>query len=83
MCTFAQIPQILRQASLISLTRDYERVQRFHREAQLLASLNHSHIGSIHGLEEAHDTFGLVLELVEGETLAERILRGPVAVPEL
>ena len=54
---------------------DPERIARFQREAQILAALNHQHIATIHGLEEASGTQFLVLELVDGETLAERIAR--------
>ena len=61
---------------------DAERLARFQREAQVLASLNHPHIGAIYGLERAGDVEALVLELVEGETLAERIARGPLPVDE-
>jgi Tol biopolymer transport system component len=61
---------------------DRERQARFQREAQLLASLNHPHIGGIYGLEEAGGITALVLELVEGPTLAERIAEGPVPVNE-
>ena len=61
---------------------DPERLARFQREAQVLASLNHPHIAHIHGLEESGRVRGLVLELVEGETLAERIAQGPVPVDE-
>ena len=61
---------------------DDERVARFQREAKLLASLNHPNIAAIHGLEESDGTHFLVLELVEGDTLAERIRRGPVPVDE-
>jgi hypothetical protein len=57
---------------------DHERLARFRREARLLASLNHPHIAAIYGLEEADDVLFLVLELVEGETLASRIDRGPL-----
>src|SRR5512138_3034981 len=57
---------------------DPDRVARFEREAQLLASLNHPHIGAIYGLEER----ALILELVEGETLADRIARGAIPVDE-
>ncbi len=61
---------------------DPERLARFQREAQVLASLNPPHIAHIHGLEESGRVRGLVLELVEGETLAERIAQGPVPVDE-
>lgn len=61
-----------------SLADDAERLARFRREAQLLAALNHPHIGSIYGLEDAGGQRFLVLELVEGETLAARIERGPL-----
>jgi hypothetical protein len=57
--------------------RDTDRVRRFQREAKLIASLNHPNIAAIHGLEEAEGISFLVLELVEGNTLAERIA-GPV-----
>jgi serine/threonine protein kinase/Tol biopolymer transport system component len=62
--------------------RDTERVARFQREAKLLASLNHPNIAAIHGLEEFEGTHFLVLELIEGETLAERIKSGPVPVED-
>jgi eukaryotic-like serine/threonine-protein kinase len=62
--------------------RDADRVARFQREAKLLASLNHTNIAAIHGLEESDGTNFLVLELVEGDTLADRIKRGPIAVEE-
>jgi serine/threonine protein kinase len=62
--------------------RDSERVSRFQREAEVLASLNHPNIAGIYDLDEANDSRFLVLELVEGETLAERIARGPIAVGE-
>jgi serine/threonine-protein kinase len=52
---------------------DLERLARFQREAQVLASLNHPHIGAIYGLEESNGIRALVLELVEGPTLADRI----------
>jgi serine/threonine-protein kinase len=62
--------------------RDADRVARFQREAKLLASLNHPNIAAIHGLEESEGTNFLVLELVEGETLSDRIKRGPIPVEE-
>jgi serine/threonine protein kinase len=65
-----------------SFTNDPERVARFRREAQVLASLNHPHIAQIHGLEEANGTQFLVLELVDGESLDKRIARGPIPVDE-
>ncbi len=62
--------------------READRVARFEREAKLLASLNHPNIAAIHGLEESGGTNFLVLELVEGETLADRIKTGPIPVEE-
>jgi serine/threonine protein kinase len=62
--------------------RDADRVARFQREAKLLASLNHPNIAAIHGLEESGGTNFLVLELVEGETLADKVKRGPIPVEE-
>jgi serine/threonine protein kinase len=59
-----------------------ERLARFEREAQVLASLNHPHIAQIHGLEEGAGIRALVLELVEGETLADRIVRSPIPAEE-
>ena len=59
-----------------------ERLARFKREAKVLASLNHPGIAAIHGLEESEGTHYLVLELVPGETLAERISRGPIPLEE-
>ena len=61
---------------------DPDRLARFQREAQVLASLNHPNIAQIHGLEESDDTRALVLELVEGPTLADRIKQGPIPVDE-
>src|SRR5215468_4646957 len=61
---------------------DSERLQRFSREAKLLAALNHPHIAAIFGLVESQDVRGLVLELVEGPTLADRLAKGPVPVDE-
>ena len=62
--------------------KDEERLARFEREAKLLASLNHPNIAAIYGLEEDNGTRFLVLELVEGDTLAERLKRGAIAVEE-
>jgi serine/threonine protein kinase len=62
---------------------DAQRMARFEREAQVLASLNHSHIAHIHGLEEANGTRALVMELVEGPTLAERIAQRPIPLEEI
>ena len=59
-------------------TSDPDRLARFEREARMLAALNHPHIGAIYGFEDAGGVRALVLELVEGETLAERIARGPL-----
>ncbi len=61
---------------------DAERLARFQREAEVLASLNHPGIAAIYGLEEAGDTRALVLELVEGPTLADRIAKGPIPLDE-
>jgi len=63
-------------------SRDPARASRFQREAEVLASLNHPNIGAIYDLQEANETRFLVLELIEGETLAERIARGPIQVGE-
>ena len=65
-----------------AFTDDPDRLARFEREAKVLASLNHPNIGGIHGLEEAEGTRALVLELVEGPTLADRIKQGPIPVDE-
>ena len=62
--------------------KDKERLARFEREAKLLASLNHPNIASIYGLEESDGVKALVLELVEGPTLAERIAEGPIPIEE-
>src|SRR5262249_48533617 len=63
-----------------SFGNDADRVARFHREAQLLASLNHTHIAAIYGLEESNGNVALAMELVEGPTLAERIASEPLSV---
>ena len=59
---------------------DPDRLARFEREAKLLASLNHPHIAALYGMEEAAGQHFLVMELVEGETLADRLSRGPLPV---
>src|SRR6059036_536563 len=61
---------------------DPERIARFHREARAIAALNHANIAAIHELGESGTTKFLVLELVEGDTLAQRIQRGPLPVEE-
>ena len=60
-----------------ALARDTEAMVRFEREAKVLASLNHPNIASIYGFEESDGTRALVMELVEGPTLAERIRQNP------
>ena len=65
-----------------AFTSDPDRLARFEREAKVLASLNHPNIGTIHGLEEADGVRALVLELVEGPTLADRIKQGPIQLDE-
>jgi serine/threonine-protein kinase len=70
--------KIIRRA----LRDEREHVARFEREARVLASLNHPHIGVIHGLEEVGALKVLVMELVEGEDLAERLRRGPLPIAE-
>src|SRR5512138_2150159 len=61
-----------------SFAADPERVARMDREAQVLAALNHPNIAAIYGFEDGGDTHALVLEFVDGETLADRIARGPI-----
>ncbi len=65
-----------------SLATDRDRLARFEREAQLLAALNHPHIAAIYGVDTVGDTQFLVLELVEGDTLADRIARGALPLSE-
>jgi Tol biopolymer transport system component len=65
-----------------TFTSDQDRLARFQREAKVLASLNHPNIAAIYGIEDSSATHALVMELVEGPTLADRIARGPIAVAE-
>ncbi len=65
-----------------AFTADADRLARFEREAKILASLNHPNIGHIYGLEEADGQQALVLELIEGPTLADRIAQGPIPLDE-
>ena len=65
-----------------AFSADPERLARFQREAEVLASLNHPNIAAIHGLEESDGVRALVLELVEGPTLADRIKQGPIPLDE-
>jgi eukaryotic-like serine/threonine-protein kinase len=78
----ARDPRLGREVAIKALTaefaRDPERLARFRREAQTLAALNHPNIATIYGIEEAGDAPHLVLELVAGETLGERLERGPL-----
>src|SRR6516162_3195996 len=64
-------------------SRDADRVTRFQREAEVLASLNHPNIAHIYGLEESSGTRCIVMELVDGETLQERLKRGPIPIDEI
>ena len=66
-----------------AFTADPDRLARFEREARVLASLNHPNIAQIHGLEETGGTRALVLELVEGPTLADRLEQGPIPLDEV
>ena len=66
-----------------ALAADPDRLARLQREAEVLASLNHPHIAAIYGLEDADGVKALVMELVEGEDLAQRIARGPIPLDEV
>src|SRR5262245_23925685 len=65
-----------------ALATDPDRLARFQREAEILASLNHPHIAAVYGLEETNGVQALVMELVEGPTLADRIADGPIPFDE-
>src|SRR5207253_1458652 len=65
-----------------SLAADSDRLARFQREAEVLASLNHPHIAAIYGLEESGGITALVMELVEGEDLSQRIARGAIPLAD-
>ena len=67
---------------LPAVANDPERLARFRREAHVLASLNHPHIAHIYGLEDSQGVRALVMELVEGQTLADRIVQGAIAIDE-
>src|SRR5262249_15238619 len=79
-------PRLKRQVAIkilpAELATDAQRLARFQREAELLASLNHPHIAAIYGLEESASVKALVMELVDGATLADRIAQGPIPVDE-
>src|SRR5262249_11580057 len=66
-----------------AFARDAERLSRFEREAKVLASLNHPNIAALYGMEEAEGRHFLVMELVAGETLAERLQRGSMQISEV
>ena len=78
--------QLSRQVALKILpdafAADSDRLARFKREAQIFANLNHPNIAAIYGIEESDDIRALVLELVEGPTLADRISKGPIPLDE-
>ncbi len=74
--------QVAIKAMPAHLAQDPDRLARFQREAKVLASLNHPGIASIYGLEEANGLQYLILEFIDGETLAERLARGPLPVEE-
>jgi serine/threonine protein kinase len=65
-----------------SFTTDPDRLARFQRAAEVLAALNHPHIGHIHGIKDSGGARALILEFVDGLTLADRMAQGPVPVDE-
>jgi Tol biopolymer transport system component/tRNA A-37 threonylcarbamoyl transferase component Bud32 len=74
--------QVAIKVLLPAIANDPDRLARFRREAQVLASLNHPHIAQIHGFEDADGVRALVMELVEGPTLADRIVSGVIPINE-
>src|ERR1044071_3876360 len=82
----ARDPRLNREVALKLLPElvaaDPDRLARFKREAQVLAALNHPNIAAIHGFEDSGATHALVLELVEGPSLADRIALGPIALSD-
>jgi serine/threonine protein kinase/Tol biopolymer transport system component len=82
----ARDPKLARDVAIkvlpSSVVSDADRIARFDREARVLASLSHPHIGAIYGFEHSGDVRGLVLELIEGPTLADRLKAGPLSVPD-
>jgi Tol biopolymer transport system component len=65
-----------------AFARDADRIARLQREAEVLATLNHPNVGAVYGFEETPDASGIVMELVEGPTLGDRIAHGPVPIDE-
>jgi eukaryotic-like serine/threonine-protein kinase len=65
-----------------SVAGDADRLTRFRREAEVLAALNHPKIAAIYGLEKAADVTALLMELIEGEDLSQRVARGAIAIDE-
>src|SRR5512138_1028570 len=65
-----------------AFAREPDRIARFEREAEILAGLNHSNIATVHDFQQSGDRHFLVMEVVEGETLAERLTRGALAIGE-
>ncbi|HET7904258.1 MAG TPA: protein kinase, partial [Candidatus Eisenbacteria bacterium] len=82
----AQDTRLGRPAAIKALPEDVagdpDRLQRFEREAKALASLTHPNVAGIYGLEESGGHRYLALEYVEGESLADRLARGPLSIPE-
>jgi serine/threonine protein kinase len=74
--------QVAIKALPAHLAADPDRLARFQREAKVLASLNHPGIGAIYGLEQPGGHQYLILEYIEGETLADRLAKGPIPVDE-